>query len=89
MAGWIIVFVVFGLGFLWLWMNDIAITNKQFRESCEQVLERERMRLLMDNTEVNEAIHQVKSLRVAEIAQPVSEPSAADLILDSVKEDKW
>ena len=35
----------------------------------------------------------VKSLEIkaepAEIAQPVSEPTAADLVLDTVKEDKW
>lgn len=35
----------------------------------------------------------VKSLEMnvelAETAQPVSEPTAADLVLDTVKENKW
>ena len=47
------------------------------------------MRLLTDNSEINKTIAQINKLEPTEAAQPVRGPSPADLVLDTVKEDKW
>ena len=101
MASWLI-FIVFCLlsgtfTTLLFWMGDIAFTNKQFKDACERVTERdlEKMKMLIDNTKIEEVRRKIEALEVkmvgssAETAQPVSEPSPADLVLNTVKEDKW
>ena len=97
MDGWLIRVILMALGFgiawLWVFANDIVVTNKQFKDACERATERERMKMLTYNSNINEILAKIDKMEVkvepAETAQPVSEPSPADLVLNTVKEDKW
>ena len=76
----------------YLWYKDTQTQKETYNIFLQKKLFQERDQLY-DNTEVNQAMSKVKSLEMnvelAETAQPVSEPTAADLVLDTVKENKW
>lgn len=76
----------------YLWYKDTQ-TQKETSDADYLQNKLQEWDWLYDNTEVNQAMSKVKSLEMnvelAETAQPVSEPTAADLVLDTVKENKW
>ena len=80
------------LATLFMWAGDIAFTNKQFNEACEWALERERIKNLIDNSEIYETIAKIDKMEIkvepAEITQPVSEPTAADNLIKEAQEWK-
>lgn len=94
MAGWLI-FVISCVGslvvtMLIMWLGNITFTNTQFDRTCELVMERERIKNLIDNNEIYETIAKVDKMEIkvepAEIAQPVREPTAADILIKEAKE---
>ena len=93
MASWLMRLAFFVTGWLfYLWYKETQ-TQKETSDTDYLQNKLQEWDWLYDNTEVNQAMSKVKSLEVkvepAEIAQPVSEPTAADLVLDTVKENKW
>ena len=93
MAGWLIYLVFFTIGWLfYFWYKD---TRKQKETYNVEYLQKKLQEWdwLYDNTEINQAMDKVKSWEIntepVETVQPVNEPSPADLVLDTVKEDKW
>lgn len=84
---------------IWFFVNNIFITNKQWRESCERAVQREKEKLenlkrLYDNREVNQTLKEINSLEIkdtepsVETAQPDAEPTAADNLIKEAKEWK-
>lgn len=93
MAGLLIYLVFFIVGWLfYFWYKDTRIQKETYNVEYLQKKLQE-WNWLYDNTEVDQAMDKVKSLEVkaefVETVQPVSEPSPADLVLDTVKENKW
>lgn len=96
MAGWLI-FVISCVGslvvtMLIMWLGNITFTNTQFDRICELVMERERIKNLkpLDSNEIYETIAKVDKMEIkvepAETAQPVREPTAADILIKEAKE---
>lgn len=90
MEGWLNIIVsalLFNLGF-WLYMTikQIVTINQEVKQDYEQTFHN--LFLFRGN---DEAKQQINSLEVkdAEIVQPVSEPTPADLVIQTVKENKW
>lgn len=56
-------------------------------------MERERIKNLIDDSEIYETIAKVDKLKMKvepiETAQPVNKPSPADLVIETAKENKW
>jgi predicted negative regulator of RcsB-dependent stress response len=81
------------LAMLIMWAGDIVFQNRQFNEACERAMERERIKNLIDNSKIYETMAKIDKMEMktksVETAQPVSEPTAADLIIETVKENKW
>ena len=90
MAGLLIYLVFFTIGWLfYFWYKDTRIQKETHNVEYLQNKLQE-WDWLYDNTEINQAMDKVKSLQVrvepAEIAQPVSEPSAADILIKEARE---
>ena len=92
MAGLLIYLVFFTIGWLfYFWYKNTRIQKETYNvEYLRKKLQE--WDWLYDNTEINQAMDEVKSLGVkaepVETAQPVSEPTAADNLIKEAKEWK-
>lgn len=92
MEGLLIYLVFFTIGWLfYFWYKDTRIQKETYYTEYlrKQLQEREWLR---DNIEINQAMDAIKSWEIntepVEIAQPVSEPTAADNLIKEAKDWK-
>ena len=93
MASWLIYLVFFTISWLiYFWYKE-RIQKETYNHAEYLRNKLQEWDWLYNNAEIDQAMDKVKPLEIntkpAEIAQPVREPSPADLVLDTAKEDKW